>query len=235
MKMDINQAREILEIPLYSDIGIEEMFKLCDAFWAYKEKGPHALLANGAHSDGYFNVNEVTKFSNLCHILASDLSSKLEDIGIEKVDLIISSSFAAAPIGQAVAHIIKAISVFTEKKGKDQVWTGRFEIPKGATILHVEELITSMKTTQSVHSALLNAELSGIVPDDYEFVEYKGKPLVATIVHRPTELPINYPDFEVLPLYEKVVNNWKPDACLLCQEGSEAMKPKPNWQKFMQY
>lgn len=157
--MEMNQGRKILEIPLDSDIGIEEMFKICNAFWVYAGTGPHAQLSKkDLHSDGYFNVNEVTKFSNLCHILAFDLFSKLKDIGIGKVDVVVSSSLAAIPIGQAVAYEMNAISVFTEKKGEDQVYPERFEIPDRAVMLHVEELITSMNTTQSVHNAILNAQ-----------------------------------------------------------------------------
>ena len=219
MRMDRNEIPE----------DIEEIFKMCDAYWGHQgfSGEPHALLAGGRHSDRYFNVNTVLQFPNIRRHLASELERKLRSkAGL--MDAIISSSYAAISIGQAVAEAFRVISVFTEKEEKDQVWTGRFELPTGAIVLQVEELITTLETAKKVRAAVLRDN-----PNPVKFVEKDGKTVVATIVHRPSILPIKYDSHTVIPLWEQEVHNWLPAECPLCKQGSIALKPKPNWQRFL--
>ena len=205
-------------------------FGKCSAMWTYQgqEGEPHALLAKGGHSDGYFNVNVVTQFPSFCNDFAWRISKKLLEEGT--IDAVVSSSYAAIPFGHAVAKELEAVFVFTEKQGKEQVWAGRFELPKGTRVLQVEELITTMGTTESVRQAVQKDN-----PNPVEFVEIDGKVAVATIVHRPAELPIEYSDYKVVALMEREVHNWLPEECPLCKDGSEALKPKPNWAEFARY
>jgi hypothetical protein len=58
---------------------------------------------------------------------------------------------------------------------------------------------------------------------------------VATIVHRPDHLPIEYPDYQVIALLEKEIHDWHPSECPLCKGGSKALKPKQNWQRFIEH
>ncbi|MBZ9572599.1 hypothetical protein KJA17_00170, partial [Patescibacteria group bacterium] len=111
---------------------------------------------------------------------------------------------------------------------KDQVWTGRFDLPAGARILQVEELITTLKTTRAVKEEILKAN------PEVDFLGMDGKTLVATAVHRPAML-VEYPDYKVIPLMELEIHNWEPEECSLCKEGSKALEPKPNWQEFRKY
>lgn len=212
-------------------LNVEDAFKRCNAMWTYHAiKGePHALLASGKHSDGYFNVNSVTQFSSsFCNDFAWEIAKKVLIAGV--IDAVVSSSYAALPFGYAVANELKAVFVFTEKQGKAQVWTGRFELPEGARVLQAEELITTMGTTESVKQAVEKDN-----PNQVEFVEIEGKPAVATIVHRPNKLPIEYPNYNVVALMQQEVHSWEPEECPLCAKGSEVLKPKPNWAEFARY
>jgi orotidine-5'-phosphate decarboxylase len=226
----LEKIRKILEI---EEGQPEELLKNCNAIWIYsgKEGEPHALLASGKHSDGYINLNAVLQFPNLCQILAHKLIEKLKAQGItrEKIDAVASSSFAAITFGQEVARQLNVLFVFTEKEGDEQKWSGRFELPKGCRILQVEELVTTLGTTEKVKKAILEKN------PDVRFLEIDGKTVVATIFHRPDRLPIDYPHYKVIALIEKEIHNWDPNECPLCQKGSEALKPKQNWQKFLEY
>jgi orotidine-5'-phosphate decarboxylase len=212
---------------------IERLLIERNAIWTYKEMPgePHALLASGKHSDGYINLNAVLQSPRLSEVLANQLIEKLEERGStkEKIDLVASSSYAAITFGYEVARQLGVDFVFTEKEGEIQKWSGRFEIPPGSQILQVEELITTLSTTQKVKKAILEKN------PDVKFLEANGKTVVATIVHRPDHLPIEYPEYQVIALLEKEIHNWGPNECPLCKGGSEALKPKQNWQRFIEH
>ena len=232
--MSLETERKILEIPKYTSMSTEQLFILCNAYWVYSRKPgePHAVLTSNLHSDGYFNVSEALKYPNIRKIFACRLAAQLECAGIKKenVDLIVSSSYAAFPFGQELSSAIVVPSVYTEKTENGQKWTGRFGISSGARVLHAEELVTTSGTTLRVSEAILEAE-----KNPFRFVEINGKAVVATIIHRPSKLPIKYEKHIIVALIEKEVHNWKPEECPLCKAGSEALKPKPNWAKFAQF
>lgn len=235
--MEIERARELLGFGAEKDrfwfkkLSTMEFFEGCDASWIYQGKPgePHALLASGLHSDGYFNVNAALQFPNLTTVLARRLKEKLAEYGIneEDVDVVISSTFAATAIGWEVARALNAMFVFTEKKDGKQTWSGRFEIPARASVLQVEELITTLGTAREVREEVLYSNYNPL-----RFVMADGKIAVATIVHRPQELPIEYLEANVIALIEKAVQSWPPDQCPLCETGSEVLAPKPNWHLF---
>ncbi|MFH0859191.1 MAG: hypothetical protein V1868_01060 [Patescibacteria group bacterium] len=228
--MNIERARKILSIETGSP---EELMQTPDALWIYAGKNgePHAVLTSGKHSDGYINTNAVLKFTNLCEILAGQLIAALGQRGIimKQIDAVVSSSFAAITFGQEVARQLKTLFVFTEKVGGEQKWGGRFELPAGAKILQVEELITTTHTTRKVKKAVLDSN------PQVEFLGINGKTVVVTIVYRPEDLSKEDPEFEVIALIPKEIHIWDPDKCPLCKKDSPALKPKPNWQRFIEH
>ena len=231
--MDIEKARIIMKMRIEEiPNDMLEIFKMCDAYWKYQGiyGEPHALLASGGHSNIYFNVPEVTKFSVLRKFFAAKIAMTLLSNEIEDVDFIVSSSEAARPIGQEVDNALGVASVFTEKKGKDQKWTGRFILPAWAKLLHIEELVTTLGTTETLEKSVLESN-----PNPVEFVKIDGKIAVIAIVHRPEKVPKNYRDHKVLALLETEAHNWTPEECPLCKAGSKALPPKPNWKQFARF
>lgn len=227
--MDIKEFRKILHYSPSTDSPIEEQMKTCKAHWIYqgREKEPHAILTSGLHSNEYFLVNRFLQFTNreewVAKLLADLIRKKL---GIEYIDCVVSSSYAAITLGRAVANEFKSAFVFTEKKNGKQTWTGRFYLPEKARLLHLEEVITSFKTTAQVKNAVL------LNNPNIEFLEFKGKPVVCTFVYRPPNLKKNL-DYEVISLIEKESVAYKANECPLCEQGSLALKPKGNWMKFI--
>jgi len=211
----------------------ERLLKEHNAIWAFRglPEEPHALLASGKHSDGYINLNAALQSPQFCETLAGQLIEELRKQGItkEKIDTVVSSSFAAITFGHEVARQLGVDFVFTEKEGDEQKWSGRFELPEGARILQVEELVTTLGTTEKVKQAVLDRN------PNVRFIEIDGKTIVATIVHRPDHLPVDYSTHRVIALIEKEIHIWDPEKCPLCQQGSPALKPKPNWQRFIEH
>ena len=230
----LKREREIRRITGV-DVGYRQqdyidLFKICNAIWIYdgNPQGPHALLTSGRHSNGYADCSQILKFTNLRDILAERMVEEilLPNIAGVKADYIISSSMAAIPFGDGIASYLGLTFLYTEKIDGVQKMK-RFEVPSKARILQVEELITTMGTTRQVTNAILEKN------KNVEFVrDQNGKIVVLTLVHRPEKLPIEYPDYRILPLVELEIHNWTPEECPLCKAGSRALKPKENRKLF---
>lgn len=234
--MDIETVRAILR---ESEVewSVETAFRRCEAMWMYRgyQEEPHPELTSKKHSNGYFDVNAALQFPNKRETITRLTVDALKNHGISRdnLDFVVSSSEAARPFGQELATQMGVVSIFTEKVGNDQFWTGRFEIPEGARVLQAEELITTLGTTEKVRDAVENSN-----PYPFEWVTLNGKPLVVTVVHRPTELPITYSDYTVIAVMEKAIQAWEPDQCPICndpEKDSPVLSFKPNRARFMEF
>lgn len=235
--MYIEKMRSILGMSQdeISELTVLEMFRMCEAYWQFqgREGEPHALFTRWTHSGNYFNTSLVTQFPGFRVNLAERMVFALDDKGVSKedVDIVVSSSFAAIPIGQKVAEMLNAVFVYTEKQGEEQVWTGRFGIPERARVLQVEEVVTTIATTSRVRQAVIGSN-----PNRFGFVEAKNRIAVATIVHCPPKLSTEYSGYKVVPLMELKVDTWTSrEKCPLCAKGSRPLRPKSNWREFAKY
>lgn len=200
-----------------------------DAYWIYEgEPSPeraHAELTSGLCSDGFFDCLLVLRYPNIAEILARQLAVRLQTIG--KVDWVVSSSYAAITFGHEVAKALGAIFMLVEKdpadpKGKKMVWR-RMNIPAGAKVLQVEELITTSGTFQEVRRA---------VEEDNAIKPVNFIPIVGALVHRPAKLPIEYDGRRVVTVIEKVIRNFDPKDCPYCAVGSPRYRPKMHWKEL---
>ncbi len=203
-------------------------FDVLDAGWIHDgdPKKPHAELTSGKCSNGFFDCLRVLRHPNLNEILARQLTQKLKADGIEEVDWVIGSPYAAITFSHEVAKALGAVHGFAEKdptdpKGKKMVWR-RMTIPEGAIVLQVEELITTSGTFQEVRRA--------VGEGNSESVEIL--PVVGALIHRPSKLPADYDDTKVVALVEKEVWAVEPKECPLCREGSRRLRPKSNWKEL---
>ncbi len=198
---------------------ILDMFEMCDAVWLHDgdPRKPHAELTSGLCSNGFFDCMRVLKFPNLSEILASALVEKIADIH-SPADWVVGSSYAAITFSYQVASFLSAVHGFVEKDptdAKKMVWP-RLQIPRGSSVLQVEELITTFGTVNAVRQAI--EEGNG---EPVNFL-----PVVGTIVHRPPKLPANYGDRRVVALIEKEVWAVEQKDCPLCKAGSLRYRPK---------
>jgi len=208
-------------------------FDVYDAVWVYDStnpKAPHAELTSGKCSNGFFDCMRVLCNPKLCEIFALQLVRKLKEAGIEKVDWVIGSPYAAITFSYEVAKGFGAVHGFTEKdpitiptdpKRKKMLWQ-RMQIPKDAIVLQVEELITTSGTFKEVRWA--------VEKGNYESI--KWLPVVGTLVHRPPKLPVNYDGIEIVSLIETEVWAVEQSECKLCKIGSPRYLPKSNWKKL---
>lgn len=208
-------------------------FDVYDAVWVRDDSdpgAPHVELSGGKCSNGFFDCMRVLCNPKLCEILALQLVRKLKEAGIEKVDWVIGSPYAAITFSHEVAKGFNAVHAFTEKdprviptdpKRKGMLWQ-RMQIPKDVNVLQTEELITTSGTFTEVRRAVNQGNHEPI----------KWLPVVGTLVHRPPKLPVDYDGIEVVPLIETEVWAVEQKDCPLCKIGSPRYRPKGNWKKL---
>lgn len=207
-------------------------FEAEDAYWSYQgepsPKRAHAELTSGLCSDGFFDCLLVLRYPNVAEILGEQLATRLRNAGIgEKVDWVVSSSYAAIIFGHEVAKALGAVFMLVEKDqadptGKKMSWR-RMTIPAEASVLQVEELITTSGTFKEVRRAV--EEGNAIKP--VNFISTVG-----ALVHRPPKLPIEYDGRKVIAVIGKEVRAFKPEECPYCKEGSPRYRPKIHWKEL---
>ena len=216
--------KEFLNLTMYEE-GILRWFGMCNGAWIHDgdPSKPHAELSSGKCSNAFFECQAVLEHPNLNEILAYQLYKKLVENGIEKVDWVIGSPYAAITFSYEVAKAFDAIHGFAEKdpsdpKGKKMVWRRR-TIPEGATVIQIEELVTTSDTFKEVERAVKEGNK---YPVDII-------PTVGVLVHRPPRLPADYGDRKVVALVKKEVWAVDPSKCPLCDAGSKRVRPKTHW------
>jgi len=213
---------------ILSESYILRIFKDANAYWGYEgepcSETPHAELTSGLCSNGYFNCSKVLKDPRANEILAHQLVKKLKAEGLEKVDWVVGSPYAAITFSYEVAKAFGANHGFTEKDSrnpKKMIWK-RFSIPKKAKVLQIEELITTSGTMKEVRRAVFTGNRKRVT-----FL-----PIVGSLVHRPQKLPVDYGDIKVVALVEKEIQTFEPKECPYCRVGSKRYRPKTNWREL---
>lgn len=203
---------------------IYSCFTAAGAGWIHSgnPKDPHAQLFSGNCSTVYFDTPRVLRYPNLAEIFGRQLGKKLRGCGV-KADWVVSSAYAAITFGHEVAKELGAIFANVEKDPEDpdrkkMIWR-RMSIPEGATVLQIEELITTKATADEVRRA---------VEEGNEF-KVSFLDVVGALIHRPPKLPANY---HAISLLEMDAPAWKPEICPLCSAGSQRFWPKTHWKEL---
>jgi hypothetical protein len=203
-----------------TDQSVRHILELCGCFWMHSgnPKDPHAELTSGKCSNGFIDVFRALSYTNLCQIFAYQLlcifDENFPDVDVEWV---IGSSYAATDLAKDVANANGSRHGIMEKgEDKTQLWQ-RLAINEGEVVLQVEELITTLGTTEAVRSGLRDGN-----PHPVTFA-----PTALCLVHRS-----NATEIEGDPLlYLSHFDIWTADQseCELCKQGSRRVRPKTHW------
>lgn len=187
---------------------------------------PHALLTSGRHSNGFINCGVVLSYANLCAIMAEELLKRFrsQEPCWQLVDWVVGSDHAAAALVAGVAQqltLTHAIRFDFCEKGPDgtQLWR-RHQIPAQSNVLHVEELLTTAKTAEAVRRGIREGNGGPV----------RFAPRVAVLVNRSDVRRVD--DHSVLSVFDFKIDDWDSAECPLCAAGSEAIRPKANWDRL---
>jgi orotate phosphoribosyltransferase len=199
--------------------------RLLNAFWMHdgNPESPHALLTKGKHSNGFINCGIPLSYANLCAIMAGELLKRIRKMYTGPIDWVVGSDHAGAALACNIAGLIEGPTRFDfcEKgAGGTQLWK-RHQIAENARVLHVEELMTTAGTASTVRRGIREGNEAPVL-----FI-----PLVAVLVHRSIEVEVE--SHPVIHAFHFDIENWAPEDCPLCKQGSEAIRPKGNWERLV--
>ncbi|MEF3279964.1 MAG: orotate phosphoribosyltransferase [Elusimicrobiota bacterium] len=160
----------------------------------------HFQLPSGFHSQTYIQTSIVLQYPHIAQKIAKEMANKFPT----NIDVVISPNPATIVIGQEVARIKKARSIFTERVDGIMMLKRNFKIEEGEKVLVVDDVFSTGKMCAEAISLARN---------------YKAKVIgVAAIVDRSTgELPFfNVP---VRGLVSFPLELYTPENCPLCKMG----------------
>jgi orotate phosphoribosyltransferase len=190
-------------------------------------KVPHLLLTSGKHSDVYYDCPRVLQYTKLCRILAAQLIMLLRQAGQLEIPptVVLGSCMAAITMSYEVASQLGCRHIHTDPGPDKTKVLSRYEINPGDRLLMVEELITTLLTSEAQEAAIIaatNPPYFTIMPVLGVVVNRAG---LSTFHERPI---ISVLDTQAVPALEQHV--YDPDDCPLCKAGSPLCEsPKQKW------
>lgn len=165
----------------------------------------HFVLTSGRHSGTYLQCARVLEDTVLTMRLAQELASRFAD---SQVDIVASPAVGGIVIGFAVGAALEVPFVFSEREdGRMRLRRG-FEIPAGARVLVVEDVVTT----------------GGSVAEVLDLVEESGAETVgvACLVDRGGPKAFDAPLVSLMALD---VTAWDPDECPQCAAAEPKTSP----------
>lgn len=203
------------------------------ALWIHDENPsrPHALLASGFHSNGFFNSRLVIPDETLLYAAGNNLFELFLKAGgnPEIVGCVAGPQTGATKLAEFLSEIVSvqkdrpclhASPAKGELYGKPAMIFSEAEEHrvKSKAVLLCEDVLTTGGSVSRAERAIVRAG-GYILPYILVLVNRSG---FKTIGNKKIIALINHS----MPLWEK-------DNCLLCKQGSEALPPKgKNWEKL---
>lgn len=196
------------------------------AFWRHDgdPNKPHALLTSGKHSDGYYNGAKLVENPGILAEVIAGMTEKIEPyFKGEKPTYIMGPAMGAITLGHEMARQLGTKFAYTEiaytDEGKMQVLK-RFDIPEDVRVMIVEDAVS---TGGSIKKTIDVLEERGVqvLPYIPIIIDWSGGAASALEGKQ-----------EIIPLLSIPMNIWEPDECELCKQGSQALRPKANWDRL---
>ncbi len=166
----------------------------------------HFVLTSGRHSDTYVQCARVLEDPVLTTRLAETTVRRLP-AGLD-VDLVAAPAVGGIIFGFAVAQALRVKFIFSEREQGHMVFRRAFEVPEGAKVLVVEDVVTT----------------GGSVKEVIDLVRAAGGEVagVASLIDRGGAKAFDTPFW---PLLQLEVESWLPDSCGLCGDGVPVYSP----------
>ncbi|WP_416335206.1 orotate phosphoribosyltransferase [Anaerococcus sp. DFU013_CI05] len=106
----------------------------------------HFLLSSGKHSDRYIQCAKLIQHPEYCKEVSEIIAEKLKENNID-VDLCVGPAMGGVIISYEVGKALEVNAIFTERVDNDMTLRRGFEIPEGAKVIVVEDVITTGKSS----------------------------------------------------------------------------------------
>ncbi len=159
----------------------------------------HFQLTSGRHSDTYVQCARVLEDPVLTTRLAASAAARLTG---RTVDIVAAPAVGGIIIGFAVAQALGVKFIFSERVEGRMQFRRSFEVPSGARVLIVEDVVTTGGSVAEV--AELVADAGGEVVAVVSLIDRGGDKAFA---------------HEFVPLLRLEVESWDPSECGHCAAG----------------
>lgn len=166
----------------------------------------HFVLTSGRHSATYVQCARVLEDPALTTQLARTAVERLPE-GLA-IDLVAAPAVGGLIIGFAVAQALGVKFIFTERQAGAMVLRRSFQVPEGARVLVVEDVVTT----------------GGSVGEVIEVVREAGGEVVGVVSLIDRGGPKKF-DAEFWPLLRLEVESWEADSCSLCAADVPVYSP----------
>jgi orotate phosphoribosyltransferase len=168
----------------------------------------HFVLSSGLHSTKYLQCALAIQHPDDAGQFGSAIADGIRETETN-IEMVASPAIGGLVIGFAVAQALGVPFIWTERQNGEMTLRRGFTLKPGATILVVEDVITTGGSTRECIAAL---EANG------------GKVVAAaSIIDRSNgTADVGVPRISLL---EMDVPSYSPESCPMCDEGIEAVKP----------
>lgn len=108
----------------------------------------HFVLSSGLHSDTYMQCARVlmdaARADRLCKALAAKITAQF---GKDAFDIVVSPAMGGVIVGYELARQLGLPSIFCERENGQFTFRRGFEVPQGARVLIVEDVVTTGKSS----------------------------------------------------------------------------------------
>lgn len=197
-------------------MNIEAIYKEAEALLE-----GHFILSSGNHSNRYLQSAKVLEDPKRASLLADALATMIQESGIE-VNTVCAPALGGILAGYELACSLNVRSIFVERKDGGMELRRGFEVQKGEKILICEDIITTGGSAMEAAKIIekLGAQVVAFASlANRGFCRREG----TDIAPKPEcKLPKDIPFFA---LDDFTFEMFTPEECLLCKEGSIAIKP----------
>ena len=181
----------------------------------------HFKLSSGNHSQFYLQSAKVLEDPKTAKLLADELAKQIKASGLE-IDTVCAPALGGLIAGFALATALDVRNIFAERvDGKMTIRRG-FEIKPGEKVLMCEDIITTGGSAMEAAAVVkeLGGEIVGVAAlANRGFCHREG----SDVETKPNcKLPQDIPFFA---LADFTFEMYAPDACPLCKDGNQAIKP----------
>lgn len=181
----------------------------------------HFKLSSGNHSQFYLQSAKVLEDPKTAKLLADALAKEIRESGL-KVDTVCAPALGGLIAGFALATALDVRFIFAERVNGEMSIRRGFEVSKGERVLMCEDIITTGGSAMEAAAVVkeLGGEIVGVAAlANRGFCKREGSNIQT---QSNCKLPQDIPFFA---LADFTFEMYTPDACPLCKNGSEAVKP----------
>jgi orotate phosphoribosyltransferase len=166
----------------------------------------HFRLTSGLHSDVYLQSALVLQYPEHAAALGAALAAPFREAGAATV---LAPAIGGILVAHEVARALDARCLFTERENGAMTLRRGFTLSAGEHCLVVEDVITTGGSTREVVECV--EKVGGVVVGVGSLIDRSGG-------------AIRFP-MKRVALATIQAKTWKPEECLLCRIGSQAVKP----------